>query len=118
MTRIRKDCFHLLKELTVLQSDSPACGMPAEDNVLQIQNLIQRTLFITIQLSQRIKDRLPKGGPRCRPATIGRQEIESEALTKMQALSTKYEMGLSIDRSLALRGGRPGPSPAPAGYRP
>ena len=30
--------------------------------------------------------------------TIGRQEIESEALTKMQALSTKYEMGLSIDQ--------------------
>ena len=30
--------------------------------------------------------------------TIGRQEIESEALTKMQALSTKYEMGISIDQ--------------------
>lgn len=30
--------------------------------------------------------------------TIGRQEIESEALTKMQALSTKYVMGLSIDQ--------------------
>ena len=30
--------------------------------------------------------------------TIGRQEIESEALVKMQALSTKYEMGLSIDQ--------------------
>jgi membrane protease subunit HflK len=30
--------------------------------------------------------------------TIGRQEIESEALTKMQALSSKYEMGLSIDQ--------------------
>jgi membrane protease subunit HflK len=30
--------------------------------------------------------------------TIGRQEIESEALTKMQALSTKYAMGLSIDQ--------------------
>lgn len=30
--------------------------------------------------------------------TIGRQEIESEALAKMQALSTKYEMGLSIDQ--------------------
>ncbi|MCF8480402.1 MAG: FtsH protease activity modulator HflK [Rhodospirillum sp.] len=30
--------------------------------------------------------------------TIGRQEIESEALTKMQALSTKYATGLSIDQ--------------------
>ena len=30
--------------------------------------------------------------------TIGRQEIESEALEKMQALSTKYEMGISIDQ--------------------
>jgi len=30
--------------------------------------------------------------------TIGRQEIETEALAKMQALSTKYEMGISIDQ--------------------
>jgi membrane protease subunit HflK len=30
--------------------------------------------------------------------TIGRQEIESEALAKMQALATKYEMGISIDQ--------------------
>ena len=30
--------------------------------------------------------------------TIGRQEIETEALLKMQALSTKYEMGISIDQ--------------------
>jgi membrane protease subunit HflK len=30
--------------------------------------------------------------------TIGRQEIESEALTKMQALSTKYAMGINIDQ--------------------
>ena len=30
--------------------------------------------------------------------TIGRQEIESEALVKMQRLSTKYEMGISIDQ--------------------
>jgi membrane protease subunit HflK len=30
--------------------------------------------------------------------TIGRQGIEDEALTKMQALSTKYEMGISIDQ--------------------
>jgi len=30
--------------------------------------------------------------------TIGRQEIETEALTKMQELSTKYAMGLSIDQ--------------------
>ena len=30
--------------------------------------------------------------------TIGRQEIEMEALTKMQALATKYAMGISIDQ--------------------
>ncbi len=30
--------------------------------------------------------------------TIGRQEIESEALVKMQALSTKYVMGINIDQ--------------------
>ena len=30
--------------------------------------------------------------------TIGRQEIESEALIKMQALTTKYAMGISIDQ--------------------
>ena len=30
--------------------------------------------------------------------TIGRQEIEAEALVQMQALSTKYEMGISIDQ--------------------
>jgi len=30
--------------------------------------------------------------------TIGRQEIETEALMKMQTLSTKYEMGISIDQ--------------------
>jgi len=30
--------------------------------------------------------------------TIGRQEIESEALVKMQALSTRYAMGISIDQ--------------------
>lgn len=30
--------------------------------------------------------------------TVGRQDIESEALTKMQELSTKYAMGLSIDQ--------------------
>jgi len=30
--------------------------------------------------------------------TIGRQEIETEALIKMQALSTKYAMGISIDQ--------------------
>ena len=30
--------------------------------------------------------------------TIGRQEIETEALTKMQDLSTKYAMGISIDQ--------------------
>lgn len=30
--------------------------------------------------------------------TVGRQEIESEALQKMQALATKYAMGISIDQ--------------------
>ena len=30
--------------------------------------------------------------------TIGRQEIESEALLKMQALTTRYAMGISIDQ--------------------
>ncbi|MGB7757059.1 MAG: FtsH protease activity modulator HflK [Salinisphaera sp.] len=30
--------------------------------------------------------------------TIGRQEIETEALSKMQALATKYAMGISIDQ--------------------
>jgi membrane protease subunit HflK len=30
--------------------------------------------------------------------TIGRQEIEAEALIKMQALATKYAMGVSIDQ--------------------
>ncbi|UIP28795.1 MULTISPECIES: FtsH protease activity modulator HflK [Photobacterium] len=30
--------------------------------------------------------------------TIGRQEIESEALVKMQALATKYVMGINIDQ--------------------
>ena len=30
--------------------------------------------------------------------TIGRQEIESETLIKMQALATKYTMGISIDQ--------------------
>jgi membrane protease subunit HflK len=30
--------------------------------------------------------------------TIGRQEIETEALAKMQVLSIKYEMGISIDQ--------------------
>mgnify|MGYP000017617917 CR=1 FL=1 len=30
--------------------------------------------------------------------TVGRQEIESEALLKMQALATKYAMGISIDQ--------------------
>ena len=30
--------------------------------------------------------------------TIGRQEIEAEALTKLQAVATKYTMGVSIDQ--------------------
>jgi len=54
--------------------------------------------------------------------TIGRQEIEAEALTKMQALSTKYAMGISIDQvqlkninppepvAGVLQRGQPGPT--------
>jgi membrane protease subunit HflK len=41
--------------------------------------------------------------------TIGRQEIETEALTKMQALSTKYAMGISIDQVQLKNINPPGP---------
>ncbi len=41
--------------------------------------------------------------------TIGRQEIESEALVKMQALSTKYAMGISIDQVQLKNINPPGP---------
>ena len=41
--------------------------------------------------------------------TIGRQEIESEALTKMQVLATKYEMGISIDQVQLKNINPPGP---------
>ena len=41
--------------------------------------------------------------------TIGRPEIESEALTKMQALSTKYAMGISIDQVQLKNINPPGP---------
>ncbi|RBW60429.1 FtsH protease activity modulator HflK [Ruegeria sp. A3M17] len=41
--------------------------------------------------------------------TIGRQEIESEALFKMQALSTKYAMGISIDQVQLKNINPPGP---------
>jgi len=41
--------------------------------------------------------------------TIGRQEIEMEALTKMQALSTKYAMGISIDQVQLKNINPPGP---------
>ena len=41
--------------------------------------------------------------------TIGRQEIETEALTKMQLLSTKYEMGISIDQVQLKNINPPGP---------
>jgi membrane protease subunit HflK len=30
--------------------------------------------------------------------TVGRQDIEVEGLAKMQALSNKYELGISIDQ--------------------
>ena len=41
--------------------------------------------------------------------TIGRQEIEIEALAKMQALATKYEMGISIDQVQLKNINPPGP---------
>jgi len=41
--------------------------------------------------------------------TIGRQEIEIEALEKMQALATKYEMGISIDQVQLKNINPPGP---------
>jgi membrane protease subunit HflK len=41
--------------------------------------------------------------------TIGRQEIELEALTKMQELSTKYAMGISIDQVQLKNINPPGP---------
>jgi membrane protease subunit HflK len=41
--------------------------------------------------------------------TIGRQEIEVEALAKMQALATKYEMGISIDQVQLKNINPPGP---------
>jgi membrane protease subunit HflK len=41
--------------------------------------------------------------------TIGRQEIESEALAKMQALSSKYAMGISIDQVQLKNINPPGP---------
>jgi len=46
--------------------------------------------------------------------TIGRQEIEIEALAKMQALSTKYEMGISIDQ-VQLKNINP-PAPVQASF--
>jgi membrane protease subunit HflK len=41
--------------------------------------------------------------------TIGRQEIEAEALVKMQELTTKYEMGISIDQVQLKNINPPGP---------
>ncbi|MGY3436457.1 MULTISPECIES: FtsH protease activity modulator HflK [unclassified Marinovum] len=41
--------------------------------------------------------------------TIGRQEIENEALLKMQALATKYAMGISIDQVQLKNINPPGP---------
>ncbi|MCB1749382.1 MAG: FtsH protease activity modulator HflK [Gammaproteobacteria bacterium] len=41
--------------------------------------------------------------------TIGRQEIETEALAKMQALATKYAMGISIDQVQLKNINPPGP---------
>jgi modulator of FtsH protease HflK len=46
--------------------------------------------------------------------TIGRQEIEIEALTKMQALATKYAMGISIDQ-VQLKNINP-PAPVQASF--
>ena len=41
--------------------------------------------------------------------TIGRQEIESEALSKMESLSSKYAMGVSIDQVQLKNINPPGP---------
>jgi len=41
--------------------------------------------------------------------TIGRQEIETDALTKMQALASKYAMGISIDQVQLKNINPPGP---------
>ena len=41
--------------------------------------------------------------------TIGRQEIETEALSKMQVLATKYAMGISIDQVQLKNINPPGP---------
>ncbi len=41
--------------------------------------------------------------------TIGRQEIEAEALTKMQELTSKYAMGISIDQVQLKNINPPGP---------
>ncbi|MBC8210814.1 MAG: FtsH protease activity modulator HflK [Gammaproteobacteria bacterium] len=46
--------------------------------------------------------------------TIGRQEIEIEALTKMQELTTKYTMGISIDQ-VQLKNINP-PAPVQASF--
>ena len=46
--------------------------------------------------------------------TIGRQEIETEALAKMQELATKYEMGISIDQ-VQLKNINP-PAPVQASF--
>ena len=46
--------------------------------------------------------------------TIGRQEIETEALAKMQELSTKYTMGISIDQ-VQLKNINP-PAPVQASF--
>jgi membrane protease subunit HflK len=48
--------------------------------------------------------------------TIGRQEIEMEALLKMQALSTKYALGVSIDQVQLkdINPPQPGPDTNPA----
>ena len=41
--------------------------------------------------------------------TIGREEIESEALVRMQELASKYEMGISIDQVQLKNVNPPGP---------
>jgi membrane protease subunit HflK len=41
--------------------------------------------------------------------TVGRQEIEIEALARMQALATRYEMGVSIDQVQLKNINPPGP---------
>ena len=75
----------LLKEPCELENDLTAHGVPEKNRSVDL---------VCVQVMREVVgDRTVD-----EVITIGRQEIESEALAKMQALSTKYAMGLSIDQ--------------------